>query len=64
MIGQAPSPEDTSEGSHYSQIFKLGVVHLLAFFTLVYVGVEVTIGGEIRAPWLCSAFTFSLRQAG
>ncbi|EJC98907.1 MFS general substrate transporter [Fomitiporia mediterranea MF3/22] len=31
----------------YGQVFRLKVVHLLAFFALVYVGIEVTIGGWI-----------------
>ncbi|EJC98908.1 MFS general substrate transporter [Fomitiporia mediterranea MF3/22] len=35
------------KGGLYGQIFKLKVVHLLAFFALVYVGAEVTLGGWI-----------------
>ena len=31
----------------YKQIFTLRSVHLMAFFILIYVGVEVTIGGWI-----------------
>ncbi|KAL5512758.1 hypothetical protein ACEPAG_3024 [Sanghuangporus baumii] len=31
----------------YKQIFRLKVVHLLAFFTLAYVGTEVSLGGWI-----------------
>ena len=34
-------------GGLYKQIFRLKVVHLLAFFTLAYVGTEVSIGGWI-----------------
>ncbi|KAL5501376.1 hypothetical protein ACEPAH_8636 [Sanghuangporus vaninii] len=34
-------------GGLYKQIFGLKVVHLLAFFTLAYVGTEVSIGGWI-----------------
>ncbi|PAV15087.1 MFS general substrate transporter [Pyrrhoderma noxium] len=38
----------TSQNNNlYSQIMKLKVVHLLAFFALAYIGVEVTIGGWI-----------------
>ncbi|KAI0064423.1 MFS general substrate transporter [Artomyces pyxidatus] len=47
QIGQAAEPQGTSDDSKYRQIFKLKVLHLLAFFILVYVGVEVTIGGWI-----------------
>ena len=36
---------DDNEGSKYRQIFRLRELHLLAFFILVYVGVEVTLGG-------------------
>lgn len=54
-IGEVPTAEerdekDANENDHYSQIFKLKALHLLAFFTLVYVGVEVTIGGPSRQP--------------
>jgi fucose permease len=28
------------------KVFKMKAVHLLAFFVLIYVGVEVTIGGS------------------
>ena len=31
--------------SSYKQILRLKTVHLMAFYILVYVGVEVTIGG-------------------
>ncbi|KAF7325729.1 MFS domain-containing protein [Mycena kentingensis (nom. inval.)] len=48
LIGQEPSQEtSTSERSNFGQIFSLRAVHLLASFSPVYVGVEVTIGGWI-----------------
>ncbi|KZT62940.1 MFS general substrate transporter [Calocera cornea HHB12733] len=34
-------------GNKYKRMFKLKILHLLAFFALVYVGLEVTIGGWI-----------------
>ncbi|KAI0032855.1 MFS general substrate transporter [Vararia minispora EC-137] len=43
-VGQQPEAKDSSEDGHYRQIFKLRALHLLAFFTLIYVGVEVTVG--------------------
>ncbi|KAI0819203.1 MFS general substrate transporter [Trametes gibbosa] len=48
-IGQAPVHNDSEEtgGSKYKQIFRLRALHLLAFFILIYVGVEVTLGGWI-----------------
>ncbi|KAJ7683015.1 major facilitator superfamily domain-containing protein [Mycena rosella] len=46
-IGEAPGETGTSEHSTFRQILSLKTVHLLAFFILVYVGVEVTIGGWI-----------------
>lgn len=47
-IGQAPSEKSssTNEDNKYKQIFRLPAVHYLAFFILIYVGVEVTIGGQ------------------
>ncbi|KAJ7572557.1 MFS general substrate transporter [Mycena floridula] len=46
-IGQAAGEKGTSERSPFRQIMGLKAVHILAFFVLVYVGVEVTIGGWI-----------------
>ncbi|ETW78486.1 hypothetical protein HETIRDRAFT_460334 [Heterobasidion irregulare TC 32-1] len=58
QVGQATGETGTSEDSAYSQIFKLKAVHLLAFFILVYVGVEVTIGG-----WIVT-FIIKAREGG
>ena len=46
QIGQPAGEKGTSESSQFNQIFPLREVHLLAFFIMVLVGVEVTIGGE------------------
>ena len=46
--GQVVRERDTNPGNKnnvYSEVMKLKVVHLLAFFALTYIGVEVTIGG-------------------
>ena len=47
-VGQAP-PEKTKDSeagvNKYKQIARLPAVHLMAFFILTYVGVEVSIGG-------------------
>jgi fucose permease len=47
QIGQATEENDAVGGSKYKEMFRLKGLHLLAFFTLVYVGVEVTIGGKL-----------------
>ncbi|KAF7360332.1 MFS domain-containing protein [Mycena venus] len=46
-VGEAAGETSTSEHSTFRQILSTKTVHLLAFFILVYVGVEVTIGGWI-----------------
>jgi MFS family permease len=46
QIGQDVGEKETVGGSKYREMFKLKALHLLAFFILVYVGVEVTIGGK------------------
>ncbi|KAI0774901.1 MFS general substrate transporter [Trametes elegans] len=54
-IGQAPDQEsetDSTPGAgrnsnKYKQIFRIPALHLLAFFALIYIGVEVTLGGWI-----------------
>ncbi|KAJ6470121.1 MFS general substrate transporter [Mycena vitilis] len=47
LIGEAAGEKNTSERSHFRQILSLKSVHILAFFAMMYVGVEVTIGGWI-----------------
>lgn len=42
QIGQEPEERGTSQDSQFKQIFGLKTVHLMAFFVLVYVGVEVS----------------------
>ncbi|EJD07339.1 MFS general substrate transporter [Fomitiporia mediterranea MF3/22] len=44
-IGEAPTKQGTSTDSKYKQILTHKIVHLLAFFSLVYVGIEIAIGG-------------------
>ncbi|KAJ7892856.1 MFS general substrate transporter [Mycena olivaceomarginata] len=46
-VGEAAGETSASEHSTFRQILSTKTVHLLAFFILVYVGVEVTIGGWI-----------------
>jgi fucose permease len=47
QIGQLAEERESVNGSKYKEMFKLKALHLLALFILVYVGVEVTIGGWI-----------------
>ena len=55
-IGQART--ETTAANHeenkYRQIFRLREVHFLAFFILIYVGVEVTLGGNSFSLLECS----------
>lgn len=50
QIGQLAEERESVNGSKYKEMFKLKALHLLALFILVYVGVEVTIGGTSLAP--------------
>ncbi|KAI0078318.1 MFS general substrate transporter, partial [Panus rudis PR-1116 ss-1] len=45
--GQAATESDASQESKYRQILGIRTVHLLSVFALIYVGVEVTLGGWI-----------------
>jgi fucose permease len=45
-IGQTAPEQGTSSDSMFRQILSHKTVNLLAFFILVYVGVEVTVGGS------------------
>lgn len=40
-------PDNSAEEGKFSQLMRLKAAHLLAIFLLVYIGVEVTIGGKI-----------------
>ncbi|TDL25163.1 MFS general substrate transporter [Rickenella mellea] len=44
-IGEPPAQASTSNDSKYRQLLRLKTLHLLAFWAILYVGVEVTIGG-------------------
>ncbi|KAF8877278.1 major facilitator superfamily domain-containing protein [Infundibulicybe gibba] len=44
-IGQSAGEKGASQDTKFRQIMSLKSVHFLAFFILVYVGVEVTVGG-------------------
>lgn len=66
-IGQVVVHNDTAEehtGSKYSQMFKLKSLHLMAVFILIYVGVEVTLGGGLGEFVSALALTELSRQAG
>ncbi|KAJ7826866.1 major facilitator superfamily domain-containing protein [Mycena olivaceomarginata] len=58
QIGQEAGEKGECEESHFRQILSIKAVHLLALFLLVYVGVEVTIGG-----WIVS-FMITVRGGG
>ncbi|KAJ7485280.1 major facilitator superfamily domain-containing protein [Mycena latifolia] len=47
LVGEVTGEVNTSDHSNFRQILSLKTVNLLAIFTLVYVGLEVTIGGWI-----------------
>ena len=44
--GEEPAEVDTSGDSKYKQILGIRAVHFLACWALIYVGVEVTLGGK------------------
>ena len=45
-VGEEPRDQDPGEHGKFKQIFKQKNVHLLAFWSLAYVGLEFTIGGQ------------------
>jgi fucose permease len=46
-IGQTAVEKSTSKDSVFRQMFRLKAVHLLSVFAVVYLGLEVTIGGMV-----------------
>ncbi|KAI3602528.1 hypothetical protein WG66_009312 [Moniliophthora roreri] len=63
-IGQQPGEKGTSEHSSFRQILGQRNVHLMAFFIMVYVGVEVTIGGRLLVAWIRDADAELFSPAG
>lgn len=53
QIGQTADDKELIGGSKYKEMFKLKALHTLALFILVYVGVEVTIGGKSWSVHSC-----------
>jgi hypothetical protein len=48
LIESGHEPGESGSGdSKYSQLFRIKVLHLLALFSLIYVGTEVTLGGAL-----------------
>lgn len=43
--GQEPAEISTVRGSKYRQILRIKAVHFLAIFSVIYIGVSVTVGG-------------------
>lgn len=50
--GQAPAEATTVSGSKYKQILGIKAVHFMAIFAIVYIGVEVTVGGTYSSGTL------------
>ena len=48
--GQATVESESMGGSKYRQIMATSAVHYLACWALIYVGVEVTLGGAFPSP--------------
>ncbi|KAF8181818.1 MFS general substrate transporter [Pholiota molesta] len=49
-----PEKLNAEEGNKYSQLLHLKAVHLIALFLVIYIGVEMTIGG-----WIVTILVFS-----
>ena len=56
IIPDKNASEEIDESNKFGQLMKNKTVHLLAIFLMVYIGVEVTIGGIISRQLheLCS----------
>lgn len=44
----------------FKQIFRSKIVHYMALFSIIYIGVEVTMGGESAFPTLARATDLTL----
>ena len=61
QIGQTAEEKELVGGSKYKEMFRLKALHTLALFILVYVGVEVTIGGKSRSMHCRAAYDDTVR---
>ena len=48
---EQPDAGSANETSKYRQLMRLPTVHLTALFCFIYVGTEVTLGGEFITRW-------------
>jgi len=62
--GHPPAEASTSQHSTLRQILSIPAIYLLSFFILVYVGVEVTIGGMLSKGAVTNSLTVVFQQAG
>ena len=46
-LAQPSPPTGATQSSKFGQMMKLKSLHIMAIFIFIYVGVEVTIGGEL-----------------
>lgn len=51
--GESPDAENDTGSSKFSQMMRLKEVHFLSFFALIYVGIEVTLGGVCVCVSIC-----------
>lgn len=49
--GETSSDSDRTSSNKFRQMIRNKDVHFLSFFALIYVGVEVTMGGEYYFKW-------------
>lgn len=50
-LGQEHIPETAAQaGSKYRQIIRIKAVHFMTIFAVIYIGVEVTLGGKYISP--------------
>lgn len=51
--GESPDADNDTGSSKFSQMMRLKEVHFLSFFALIYVGIEVTLGGVCVCVSIC-----------
>ena len=64
ILPDKTASEEICENNKFSQMMKNKTVHLLSLFLMIYIGVEVTIGGIIFVTYMIVTSLITVNQIG
>ena len=64
ILPDKSASEEVHDGNEFSQLMKNKTVHLLSLFLMIYIGVEVTIGGITFVNYMIVISLIAVNQIG